>query len=178
MKTKTIYICECCGKESVVEDKLKRHEVACKRERKLAEKRKQMKETWDQEFLKSFSFDRLFNDQINEYLERVCGDSFEELSIDVKLTKEASNSHAAPIGKPKNWRRKDHLPKGYPGWVGTVYGTYSKKGKTMKDIRIPGINTGSGFGSAKTFEYGITIFAEDFPKLQALYARQLLNETV
>src|SRR5579859_3405860 len=55
-----------------------------------------------------------------------------------------SNTHAAPFGKPTNWRGEDHLPRGYPGWRGRI--SFKINDDFEYNFCNSGINTGSGGG--------------------------------
>lgn len=42
----------------------------------------------------------------------------------VRFSPLVSNSHASPVGFPRNWDRKVDRPLGYPGWLGRVWVRY------------------------------------------------------
>jgi hypothetical protein len=76
-----------------------------------------------------------------------------------------SNSHNAPAGKPQNWAGKDHLPKGYPGWKGSIR-FYLKGYSNFSSDILDGtaIHAGSG-GGGGYLTYDVTLFAEEWPML-------------
>lgn len=106
-----------------------------------------------------------------------------KLEIELRFG-DVSNSHSAPIGKKTNWCGRDNGPTSYPGFQGRIRGKWLKNGRNMENKvvdsitdalddswarGIAGVNTGTGGGSNKDFEYELKIFLADFPKLQAAY---------
>lgn len=78
-----------------------------------------------------------------------------------------SNSHSAPAGKKTNWcgsRSGDGVPRGYPGYTGSISFTTSQYGYCDL-FKNTGIHTGSGGGSEKKFRFDVTLFAEEWPML-------------
>ena len=97
----------------------------------------------------------------------------EDVKLVVNYNPLASNSHSAPIGKMENWSgSKPGVPRGYPGLVGNITIQYNKQPKSMTKAaheKIVGINTGCGGyrnGKNWTLGYDVTLWVEDFPKIQ------------
>lgn len=185
MKEITLYKCEICGKEFQIKKAALNHEIKCRKEAAVTKIRLANKDNWDKNFIKNFTLDKDFRYQINEYLDKFCGDYFEKLDINVLFTKEISCTHAAPIGEDTNWRGDSTRPVYFPGVIGSVTGKLSKKrksisdycGRAFRDIVIPCLHTGSG--GAQTihgdFKYVFYIFAQDFPQLSKYCAIELLK---
>lgn len=102
---------------------------------------------------------------------------------DVKWNKHVSNSHSCPRKRGvTNFGDHDGRPTGYPGWyarirftVKTSEYTYKRKkhfyqgfGSDYFNGTI--INTGSGGGGDCQYQYGITLWAADFP---VMYEKQM-----
>lgn len=165
-----IYKCDYCGKESKVYKKLLKHEAACKEEHERQLAYEANKQILEKEFLENFDLNNL-GQCINDYLIKINGDYFSELSWRLYYSDKVGNTHDCPINGVTNWRREDDKPKGYPGFSGTIKGKRSKDGHTLaayssRHYIIPGINTGTGGGGLETWEYQIRIFIQDFPGLQ------------
>lgn len=121
---------------------------------------------------------------------------FHALNFDFGFSSLVSNTHSAPIGKERNWYRKDNLPMGYPGLTGYLrYSMYIDKkhqhlypcGSDMwSNTRI---HTGTGGGGGiheidnglyiQNFSYEYKIFLDDFPAMKESFdnARVLLALT-
>lgn len=101
-------------------------------------------------------------------------DEYTKLDFDIKWKSICSNTHAAPSGKPENFRRKDDLPLGYPGWHGTLEGSLKRAPKNNGSYpytlayNLVGIRTHSGGGGNGIHSYTITIFLDDWPGLGTL----------
>jgi len=182
MKTINLYVCDVCGKESRVLDTLTKHETACKRAKALEEKREREYLTLRDEFCERFTLENAA-DCINWFVGEMFDDHFPEIKIKVRYEECASNSHEAPMGGVTNWHHTNDLPRGYPGFTGSIGGIYSKKGKTIsqycgsfgRKYSMP-ISTGTGGGDSKTWGYGVTFWVDDFPDLQVKCAKRLLEE--
>ena len=91
--------------------------------------------------------------------------------ISTKYTSTASNTHCCPKGGQTNFRWKEDLPRGYPGFVGTIKASLKRERKynysyPLTDLlEFIGIHTGSGGGGNEDCEYGATIFVADWPGL-------------
>ncbi len=73
-----------------------------------------------------------------------------------------SNTHASPLGKPRNWHRDDSIPTSYPGWRGRITIRCDDRPGFLSDMfRGTGINIGTGGGG----EYDVILFTEDWPGL-------------
>ncbi len=181
MKTIDLYVCEVCGKESRVLATMEEHEEMCKKEQALKIKREKTYKKELEYFCSQLDLDNI-QDVINDYVGKMFDDHFDNITINVYYNENASNTHCAPIGGVENWHRKPDLPKGYPGFVGRIKGTYSKKGKTLStysgsfgmNYAIP-VHTGTGGGGGNTWEYDVTLFLSDFDKLTSRVARMLLE---
>ena len=93
---------------------------------------------------------------------------FTSMEITGKWHESVSNSHTAPLGKPTNWHRLFELPRGYPGFTGSIRFTLENT------ERCPGfhsdlfaglrVNTGSG-GGVSPSQYELNLFDDDWPGL-------------
>jgi len=93
----------------------------------------------------------------------------ERLQIDAQYKSSCSNSHAAPRSGVQNWASKKDKPNGYPGYYGRIVGDSS--GVTARSsyfdtdmLRLVNVHTGSG-GGGGPFQYTVTIFEADWPKM-------------
>lgn len=58
---------------------------------------------------------------IGNFILKACGDKLVGLQLDMRFIESVSNTHHAPIGKPRNWHSNPELPKGYPGYYGRIW---------------------------------------------------------
>jgi hypothetical protein len=98
-----------------------------------------------------------------------------------------SNSHSAPIGFERNFRKEDDKPTSYKGWGGVITIIYSEDINSGKDRErterllgsFPAINTGSGGYRGKEYmgikgyvlSYELRLYLEDFPLIKEDYQR-------
>ena len=77
------------------------------------------------------------------------------------------NSHNSPKGRPTNFRANNDRASSYPGWFGHIRLFFNNKNDRFStdNLKLVGINTGSGGRSTLTSEYDVKLFAEDFPGL-------------
>jgi hypothetical protein len=105
------------------------------------------------------------------------------VNLQLKLTydKSVSNTHCCPKLGVQNWRRKNELPKGYPGWTGQI--SWEVTTKDVSDSNrfrnASFIHTGTGSGGSKsdgtkTYQYQVSIFADDWPGLALYREKQLM----
>ena len=115
-----------------------------------------------------------------------------DLVISVAWSNNVSNSHRCPRGGVVNWSQRSAVPgtpTGYPGWSGHIKYKIDAGHSTHKKPRpysgfgseyFTGtiINTGGGgSGDGISYDYGIELFASDFPAmLQARERRQVWNK--
>lgn len=193
-------ICHCLEKN---EEKIFKHYQKC-----LKEKNKKEKETKilaERENNKLIICREASNiDEVKTLLEKYAKEFFD---IDLKITTWdfryehcCSNSHSAPRGKEKNWcgtKDKEDIPKGYPGFTGTINGSivfpkkeYNWGEPSFSDLvgngfdrmmengwfGLLGIHTESGGGGNNSFSYGATIWIDDFPKIKAKYEKYIKVE--
>jgi len=182
MKTINLYVCDICGKESRAINTMQEHEKKCKKEYAIKLKREDTYKDELKHFCQELDLDNI-QDVINNYVEKMFGDHFDKITIDAHFNEHASNSHCAPIGGIENWHSDTKKPFSYPAYIGKIKGTYSKKSKTLSDYSrcysenypIP-VNTGTGGGDGKTWQYSFTLFLSDFDKLAARVAKLYLQE--
>lgn len=111
---------------------------------------------------RAFSSDKFFNT-----------DEFTKFSFEtVRFSKSVSNTHVCPKGGVTNWKSKDDLPKGYPGWTTHVNGSLKRKSHMgsypySAALNAVGLRTGTGGGGNKDWRYSISIFLADWPGLKA-----------
>lgn len=110
-------------------------------------------------------------------------DKFLGLQLKLKWNDSCSNSHVAPEGKPTNWDGREGTVKGYPGFIGTLNGQLSRGNFDSKypygdAYRLVGLKTGSGGGGNKNHGFGVTVFLDDWPGLQAQVDGQLQDAVV
>ena len=103
------------------------------------------------------------------------------LKIDVTYSKLVSNSHCCPKTGVQNWHRKNELTRGYPGWTGRIYWEVNTKdvSDSNRFRNNSYIHTGSGSGGSKpdgtkTYQYSVSIFADDWPGLALYREKQLM----
>lgn len=99
-------------------------------------------------------------------------DEITDLELSIKWANEASNSHVCPVGGVQNWCGKDQkLPKGYPGWVGSVKGSLKRNKGHMGSypisglLKAVGIHIGSGGGGNEHWRFEATLFDVEWPKM-------------
>ena len=83
-----------------------------------------------------------------------------------------SNSHACPKGGVRNWGNDPNLPKGYPGWKGTMLHQVKNDGSLFEQ---PFDGTGIHIGSGGSGSYGVTLFASDFPGVSKVQIWDMLK---
>lgn len=95
-----------------------------------------------------------------------CDIKIKKLSL--RYSNLVSNTHYAPIGKPKNWHRSYDLPRGYPGWQGYIMFETTKQTECFSShiFKTFRVNLGTGGGSTTSSRYEVKIFLEDFPNLE------------
>lgn len=88
----------------------------------------------------------------------------------------ASNTHSCPRNGVTNWGVRENLPRGYPGYVGSIEYQLNHDIDFGSDVmRGLGINTGTGGGSGQNrFGYGVTFFDADWPGLVSNRVMDLL----
>lgn len=89
--------------------------------------------------------------------------------FDVFWSKQVSNTHHAPIGKPTNWFRDPNLPLGYSGWTGKItFNMVDPLNNWASDyFNGTGINLGSGSGREDA-QYEVHVYAADFPNMAVM----------
>lgn len=113
------------------------------------------------------------------------------LRISLSREDNVSNTHDCPIGGVTNWSRKPDLPRGYPGWQGSITFTVTFKGdrkgkhnyNDCSDILegtrhsstggVTGLHLGSGGSGGETSRYDLKIFDADFPGLATAYGESV-----
>lgn len=94
----------------------------------------------------------------------------------MRWSNRCSNTHHAPAGKQTNWWCSPTLPRGYPGWQGTLAFKFSNyPGFISPLFQHTGIHLGGGGASAildmkgreigTKCHYGVTLFEEEWPIL-------------
>ena len=103
------------------------------------------------------------------------------LKIDVTYSKLVSNTHCCPKTGIQNWHCKNDKPRGYPGWTGRIYWEVNTKdvSDSNRFRNNSYIHTGSGSGGSKpdgtkTYQYSVSIFADDWPGLALYREKQLM----
>ena len=177
MKTVQAFECAYCGKLHKEESKLKACEKKCKKTKITAEEEKAQlqarQELRDYVRLNAESVEDICR-MSEEVSEKVLGLCFiKKMTLNVRYTEHASNSHSAPIGELSNWERKADKPTGYPALTGNISVVYNKEPKGFGSEftnHIAGIRTGSGgYRSDKDgYEvgYDVTLWLDDFPKIK------------
>lgn len=92
------------------------------------------------------------------------------MELDVRYKDHASNTHSCPLDGVKNFRKEQGKPTGYPALAGRISFEYLKEPSSFaSDIfswgGIIGVNTGSG-GGGYAYSYDVTLWLDDFPKIQ------------
>jgi len=102
-------------------------------------------------------------------------DSFTKMVLGVRYNPLASNSHRCPDNGITNWCGKNPNPSdptSYKGWTGNIAGTLTRAKKNNysypygEALKIVGLKTGSGGGGNENWNYGVTIFLDDWPGLK------------
>lgn len=103
------------------------------------------------------------------------------LKIDVTYSKLVSNTHCCPKTGIQNWHCQNDKPRGYPGWTGRIYWEVNTKdvSDSNRFRNNSYIHTGSGSGGSKpdgtkTYQYSVSIFADDWPGLALYREKQLM----
>jgi hypothetical protein len=103
------------------------------------------------------------------------------LKIDVTYSKLVSNTHCCPKTGIQNWHCYNDKPRGYPGWSGRIYWEVNTKdvSDSNRFRNNSYIHTGSGSGGSKldgtkTYQYSVSIFADDWPGLALYREKQLM----
>ena len=103
------------------------------------------------------------------------------LKIDVTYSKLVSNTHCCPKTGIQNWHCKNDKPRGYPCWTGRIYWEVNTKdvSDSNRFRNNSYIHTGSGSGGSKpdgtkTYQYSVSIFADDWPGLALYREKQLM----
>jgi hypothetical protein len=68
---------------------------------------------------------------------------------DIRYSDSVGNSHSSPEGYSQNWRRKENVPMGYPGWSGRVWIRYSEEYRGApfnKTLTHTGTGGSGGYG--------------------------------
>jgi hypothetical protein len=79
-----------------------------------------------------------------------------------------SNTHSCPKNGVQNWHYKDDLPRGYPGFQGTIRFSFTHEtpGFCSGMFEDTGIITGSGGGGAMNARYELKLYLDDWPALK------------
>jgi hypothetical protein len=82
----------------------------------------------------------------------------------MQFKKSVSNTHYAPLDKPTNFMCEEHLPRGYPGYMGRIMFHAPDTSDFRIWFRGTGINIGSGGGGgfSHMFSYEVALFAHDW----------------
>lgn len=103
------------------------------------------------------------------------------LKIDVTYSKLVSNTHCCPKTGIQNWHCYNDKPRGYPGWSGRIYWEVNTKdvSDSNRFRNNSYIHPGSGSGGSrldgnKTYQYSVSIFADDWPGLALYREKQLM----
>jgi hypothetical protein len=133
-----------------------------------------------------------FNREKTEDWHELVSLSFEQM----RWNNNASNSHVAPKNGVLNWSKKETFPDGtpkptgYPGWTGqmkiSIRGDkYTYRGKEKfttgfgsRYFTDTPIKTGSGGGGPDVFNYGVTLFADDFPAMAEQREKDLIWDKI
>jgi hypothetical protein len=87
--------------------------------------------------------------------------------LDLTWSNRVDNSHSCPHNGETNWGGgKAGVPRGYPGWTGTISFQLSHDVPSFSSNLLKGtrIHTGTGGGGGKNlYTYGVTLFADDWP---------------
>lgn len=124
---------------------------------------------------------RMRGDWYNDRQKEECRKfAFEELEfVNMRYSLLVSNSHSAPAGKTTNWHRDTKLPLGYPGWSGSVRGKTNGAnypGFFSELFNVFRIDTGSGSGGHRSFEYQVIFWEDDWPGLKRQRVWNILKD--
>lgn len=144
---------------------------------KLEKEERYRKDNWLRNNLSDINdFPRLLTEKCKEWYNI----DVTELSLNLTFGENISNTHSSPIDGARNWDfGNDSLPKGYPGWVGRITGSFSSQAFSHKSISdflkeyFVCINTGTGCGGRFdefSIFIGISLFLQDFPLLREKYS--------
>lgn len=104
-------------------------------------------------------------------------------NLDVSFRDMCSNTHAAPICKPRNFCKEDDKPLGYKGWYGRLVFAYKGEDDFWREaLEKMSIHTGSGGGGTRKdgythLRFDVTIWADDWPALyEAHKMKQVFDE--
>lgn len=92
-------------------------------------------------------------------------------NIDVNYQDSVSNSHACPANGVTNFMGDANLPRGYPGFYGSIKGYLVRHRSHMSDyptsslLKMIGLRTGSGGGGNESWYYSLSVFIADWPGL-------------
>lgn len=103
---------------------------------------------------------------------------FTNVIINATYREQCSNTHSAPFNGVTNWHSKSDLPRGYPGWTGTIklFYTGDYDGFFSHMFEKTGLNFGSGGGGSGSYHSGITFFESDWPGLKEQRVFTLLSQ--
>jgi hypothetical protein len=116
----------------------------------------------------------------------------QRICFDLRYSSMVSNTHACPLNGVTNWGgRQAKLPRGYPGYMGSVVWWCRLDRKDVDtcvagdlfDERLSGIYTGTGGGGSLDklglvkYRYGVEIFLDDWPGLaKEVFAKKLAGD--
>lgn len=104
----------------------------------------------------------------------------EDFKLDVRFGEKCSNSHCAPRNGNTNWggyKTDQGVPRNYPGFYGNIsyklinnperHPVLDRLCMRHNDaLAFIGIHTGSGGGGGERWQYGVTLFLDDFEGLK------------
>ncbi len=115
---------------------------------------------------------------------------FTIIRLDARYNNSVSNTHSCPKSGVQNWGSKKDLPRGYPGWHGSIVGSVRSNSEKVESIsmseffKLIDIHTGSGSGGGNgynpesTFQYSVSVFLDDWPKLaEGIAFKKLQNQS-
>lgn len=165
------YVCDYCSRKHSTKKSAAACEAVCKDNREKALQLKTEAKKFEKEFFESESVS-VIAEKLSTYLTKQSGKEC-KVVFSVNPNERCSSSHSAPKGQRTNWCWGDpNRPTGYLGLTGNIEiriagGYCAEVSRAWDNIRYKFcIHTGCGGARGCGLGYGVTLWADDFPKIK------------